>query len=201
MRRRHWIGIVVAVGLAGLLVGANGDVKPEPARVGVCDIHKALTGYKRLSDLRTQVEANEKAFRDEAKRRQEVVEQLLEQVSAINKDSPDYVKRDQEAWQKIYEVKAFQEVEQNKLERARRDGLQACYEDLIAVIKQYSAEVGLDVVHYSAAVPLEASRNVQELESLINSRRLLYTSQRVDITEVITQRLNAEWEKRQGGQK
>jgi Skp family chaperone for outer membrane proteins len=118
---------------------------------------------------------------------------MLKQLGDLKKDSSDYQKLDQETWDKMYQLRVYQEVEQNKLDRKRRDGLQACYEDLLAEISLYGQETGVDLVEYVSPVPLDTARNVQELESLINSRRVLFSSSKIDISDTMSARLNAKY--------
>jgi Skp family chaperone for outer membrane proteins len=194
MKTKHWIGILSVVLLAAVLVGANDSAaRPEPVRAAVCDVHKAMTTYKRLADLRDRMDKEEKSFKEEGKRRADLVEQMLKQLGDLKKDSADYQKLDQETWDKMYQLRVYQEVEQNKLDRKRRDGLQACYEDLLSEISLYCQENGVDLVEYISPVPLDTARNVQELESLINSRRVLFNSSKIDISDTMAARLNAKY--------
>jgi len=194
MKTKHWIGLLVVVALAAVLVGANEAApRPEPLRAAVCDMHQAMTAYRRLVDLRDRLDKDDKSFKEEGKRRADLVEQMLKQLGDLKKNTPDYQKLDQVCWDKMYDLRVYQEVEQNKLDRQRRDGLQACYEDLLTEVALYCQENGLDLVEYVGPVPLDSARNVQELESLINSRRILFNSSRIDISDTIAARLNARY--------
>ncbi len=194
MKTKHWIGVLSVVVLAAVLVGANESApRAEPVRAAVCDIHQAMTTYKRLIDLRDRLDKQDKSFKEEGKRRADLVEQMLKQLGDLKKGSSDYQKLDQETWDKMYQLRVYQEVEQNKLDRQRRDGLQACYEDLLAEISLYCQETGVDLVEYIGPVPLDSARNVQELESLINSRRVLFHSSKIDISDTMAARLNAKY--------
>jgi len=152
-----------------------------------------MTAYRRLVDLRDRLDKDDKSFKEEGKRRADLVEQMLKQLGDLKKNTPDYQRLDQVCWDKMYDLRVYQEVEQNKLDRQRRDGLQACYEDLLTEVALYCQENGLDLVEYVGPVPLDSARNVQELESLINSRRILFNSSRIDISDTIAARLNARY--------
>lgn len=194
MKTKHWVGLLSVVLLAAVLVGANESApRPEPVRAAVCDVHQAMTSYQRLKDLRDRLDKEEKSFKEEGKRRADLVEQMLKQLGDLKKGTADYQKLDQETWDKMYQLRVYQEVEQNKLDRKRRDGLQACYEDLLSEISLYSQETGVDLVEYVSPVPLDTARNVQELESLINSRRVIFNSSRIDISDTMAARLNAKY--------
>ena len=118
---------------------------------------------------------------------------MLKQLGDLKKETPDYQKLDQACWDKMYDLRVYQEVGQNKIDRQRRDGLQSCYEDLLAEVARYCQENGLDLVEYVGPVPLDSARNVQELESLINSRRILFNSSKIDISDMIAARMNAKY--------
>src|ERR1035437_5981923 len=118
MKTKYLVGFLAVVVLAAVLVGAKEAApKPEPARVAVCDVHVAMTTYKRLIDLRDRLDKDDKSFKEEGKRRADLVEQKLKQLGDLKKDTPDYQKLDQACWDDMYGLRVYQEIEQNKLDR------------------------------------------------------------------------------------
>jgi Skp family chaperone for outer membrane proteins len=194
MKTKHWLGLLAVAVLAAGLVGANEAApRPEPIRAAVCDVHQVMKAYKRLDDLLDRLKKDDKTFKEEGKRRADLVEQLLKQLGDLRKGTPDYQKLDQVCWDKMYDLRVYQEVEQNKLDRTQRDGFQACYEDLLAEIALYCQENGIDLVEYVGIVPLDTARSAQDVESLINARRVLFNSSRLDISDAMAARLNAKY--------
>ena len=93
-------------------------------------------------------------------------------------------------WKEAFEAKAYMDVMQGKLERSRLEGLAQSYRDVIAETKVFSEENGIDMVQITGDVPLEAARNLQELEQIINGKRVIYGNPAIDITDIVLKRLN-----------
>ncbi|NLX58846.1 MAG: OmpH family outer membrane protein [Phycisphaerae bacterium] len=192
--RKTWTTVVVLAGLAALLVGANGG-KPEPSRVAVCDLARVVDDYKRVQSLQAELAQKEKVRVEEVKRRSDVIELMAKQMDDLKEGSEDRKKLEETAWEKMYELKAYRETEQGRLQRQSRDGLLSCYEEIVAFIKQYAETNGIDLVIYKEQLDqqLKAAQNTQELKAMINTRRVLYNGAPLDITENVIAALNAKW--------
>jgi len=195
MRRIHWGVILSVVTLAAVLLGADGlGGKAEPSRVATCNVRKIMLDYQRFVDLKNRTDADEKKATDELKKKTELVENMLKQLADLKKDSPDYARLDEACWQKTFEARSFQEVEKNRLERQRRDGLLECYRAILDEIAAYAKEAGLDVVYYTRDMRLEDAMTVQDVESLIGANAILYSDPKVDMSAAILARLNAKYQ-------
>ncbi|MBN2584855.1 MAG: OmpH family outer membrane protein [Planctomycetes bacterium] len=189
------VGIaILMVGLVALLVGANGG-KPEPSRVAVCDLAKVVDDYKRVQSLQDDLAQQEKSRVEEVKRRSDVIEMMAKQMDDLKEGSEDRKKLEETAWEKMYELKAYRETEQGRLQRKSRDGLLSCYEEIMAQISRHAESNGIDLVVYKEQLDplLKTAQNTQELKSMINSRRVLYNSAALDITDAVIAALNAKW--------
>jgi len=193
MKRIHWVLMLAVAASAAVLLAANVDL-PGPSRVAVCNVRKVMVDYQRFIALKQRVDAQEKKAGDEMKKRSDDLDRMLKQLADLKKGSPDYERLDNDCWQFTFQARAFQEVEKNRLERERRDGLVACYSDVVAEIAAYARESGIDIVHYARDLPLESAVTVADVEQLISNNPVLYASPQADITAAVTARLNAKFQ-------
>ncbi len=194
MKLKVGFTVIGMVALASILVGTNGG-KGEPSRVAVCDVAKVVDDYTRVKKLQEHLAAEEKVRVEEIKKRSDLIEMMAKQMDDLREGSADRTKLEEKAWEKMYEMKAYRETEQGRLQRKSRKGLLACYEAIMSEIGEHAKDSGIDVVLYKTDLTeqLKQAQNTQELKSLINSRRVLYNKDALDITSTVIARLNAKW--------
>ena len=191
MKRFTLILAAVCV-LAGgaFLMGQARTPAAQPSRIATLRLADVLSQYKKLDALRTRVMADQELYKVEIKRRSDVTDALKKQLEELQRGSADYQRLDEQLWKEAFEAKAYMDVMQGKLERSRLEGLAQSYRDVIAETKVFSEENGIDMVQITGDVPLEAARNLQELEQIINGKRVIYGNPAIDITDIVLKRLN-----------
>ena len=189
MHSKRPLLILLLVVLAASLVAAA-SARPEPARVGVCNVRDVVVGYHRFIKLRERLEQEENEIVAEVKKRSQQVDEMLDELRELKQGTDAYKKLDAACWEKTYKIRAYQEVQKSRLERERRNGLRASYQDIKTAIAECAEEKGLDLVLYTRDVDLTQAGNVQELEGIIGSKTVLYKAPRLDITQDVLGRLN-----------
>ncbi len=189
MHSKRPLLILLLVVLAASLVAAA-SARPEPARVGVCNVRDVVVNYRGFIKLRERLEQEENEIVAEVKKRSQQVDEMLAELRELKQGTEAYKKLDEACWTKTYETRAYQEVQKTRLERERRNGLRASYEDIKDAIAECAEEMGLDLVLYTRDVDLAQAGNVQELEGIIGSKTVLYKAPQLDITEDVLSRLN-----------
>jgi len=194
MKLKAGFTVIGMVALASILVGVNGG-KGEPSRVAVCDVAKVVDDYTRVKKLQEELAAEEKVRVEEIKRRSDLIEMMAKQMDDLKEGSADRKKLEEKAWESMYQLKAYRETEQGRLQRKSRSGLLACYQEIMSEIGQHAKDNGIDVVFYKTDLSeqLKQAQNTQELKALINSRRVLYNKDTLDITATVIAQLNAKW--------
>lgn len=170
--------------------GRAATATSQPSRVAVLRLADVLTKYNKLNANRMRIAADQELYKVEVKKRQEITDELSKQLKELQPGTDDYRRLDEQLWKETFEAKAYIDVMQGKLERARLEGLAESYQDVVAEVKALAEENGIDLVQITGDVPLNLARNLQELEQIMNGKRIIYSSDAIDITDAIVKRLN-----------
>lgn len=186
------LSLVALVAGGAFLMGQGraATATSQPSRVAVLRLADVLTKYNKLNAHRMRVAADQELYKVEVNKRKEITDELSKQLKELKPGTEDYRNLDEQLWKEAYESKAYIDVMQGKLERARLEGLAESYQDVVAEVKAFAEENGIDMVQITGDVPLDMARNLQELEQIMNGKRIIYSSAAIDITDPILKRLN-----------
>jgi Skp family chaperone for outer membrane proteins len=182
-------GLGVAV-LALLAAPARAEIK-----VGQMDIVTLVDNYERTKDAEADAKVEEANMKAAAEPRIRKIEEIRLQRDGFNKDSEEWRRLDDKAFEAEVELRTWLAVEQAKMVRKRRDMLLDIYRDIQKVVSRVAKEKGLDLVFAKAfltpgQIDVEQVRNLADLKQHIVATALLFPGNVTDVTDEVLGILN-----------
>jgi len=192
MNRVWRIGSVgLAVAAAALLAApARAEVK-----VGQVDIVTLVDNYERTKDAEADAKVEEANMKVAAEPKIKKIEEIRLQRDGFNKDSEEWRRLDDKAFEAEVELRTWLAVEQAKMIRKRRDTLLDIYRDIQKVVSRVAKEKTLDLVFAKAfltpgQIDVEQVRDLADLKQHIVATALLSPGDVTDVTNEVLKILN-----------
>lgn len=186
--------------LMGLLLPAPIALAAQPPadpRVAVINLARVFDGYAMTKDLEARFEAKRHAIADDAENRRKALEQQIAALEAFDPASKDFAERRDQIMSTQIEYRIWLEVEEIRLKNEHMAWLRVIYDDVRSAVTSLAEQRNLDLVltydELSAEVPDSLA-----LRREILLKKVLYFSQRVDLSEMVLEQLNAGYVKRGG---
>jgi Skp family chaperone for outer membrane proteins len=196
MKRISVLLAVAATATTGLLLlgetmGQATAPAPQakPTRVAVCDVVKVFNTYDRAGDLRKEFERRGEDLRMEAERRRKAMDALASELKGLKEGSKEYDQRSAEMQRMELDLMAWKQFEENVLKRDHFRLTRAMYGEVMDAIAAVSRERGIELVMFQEPRESRAS-NEEELLQSITQRKVLYFDASLDLTDVVTDRVN-----------
>ena len=162
-------GIVVsatAIAIAALF--STSAVFAEGYKIGYVDMAKVFGEYSKTKESEKALEEKGKAKEDERKKMIDEVRKLKDEQALLS----DKAKAEKQTAldEKIKVLQDFDRRTRDDLIKERNDKLGLILKDIEKVVTDYSKETGYDII--------------------LDSRMLLYSAEKMDVTEEILKRLN-----------
>jgi Skp family chaperone for outer membrane proteins len=183
------IGAVSFTALTGLYAQGRG---PSDCCVACLDVVKIFNEYERQKDLTEEMRAINQDMQDEEQRRRGQIDTLQATLDAISDSDPAKVKRQREMLQLQIDYKNWGELMQADM--AREIGLwtRRVYGEIVAAAQETAQRQGFDIVLYKDQPEL-VGYDPEALRDQIRSRKLVYASEMVDITQTVLDKLNSDY--------
>jgi len=182
--------LVVAAGLAVALSSseAQAPAGAPPSHVAVCDIVDVFNNYQRAKDLTAKLNERREAIKAEADKRLKEIENRRLEMEGLKVGSKEHEQRLNEVQRLTIERQAYLQFQDALAMREHRNLTKEMYEEILAMVAAVAKERGYDLVLYRESEPLSAEG--QEIVRQIQSRKVLYASEKIDLTETVLGRLN-----------
>ncbi|HUX00126.1 MAG: OmpH family outer membrane protein [Phycisphaerae bacterium] len=189
------------VGKAGLVVALVALwVAPAQAEIklGQVDIVTLVDNYERTKDAEADAKVEEASLKTTAEPRIKQIEEIRLQRDGFNKDSDEWRRLDDKAFEAEVELRTWLAIEQARMIRKRRDTLLDIYRDIQKAVARIAKEKGLDLVFAKAfltpgQIDAEQVQNLADLKQHIVATALLYPASVTDITDGVLKILNDEY--------
>ena len=184
-----------SVGLAVALVALLAAPARAEIKVGQVDIVTLVDNYERTKDAEADAKVEEANMKAAAEPRIKKVEEIRLQRDGFNKDSEEWRRLDDKAFEAEIELRTWLAVEQAKMVRKRRDTLLDIYRDIQKVVSRVAKEKELDLVFAKAfltpgQIDVEQVRNLADLKKHIVATALLFPGNVTDVTDEVLESLN-----------
>ena len=192
---------VIAVVVGGLLVLPDSAAQPArrraaPAtRVAVCDIIELLNNYQRAKDLMAALKNDGERIDRERDARRKKIEQMNQQLDGLKLGSPAYRKLLDEMEEARFQGEAWLKCQGARGMREHHRLTKLLYADIRGAIAKISKARGIHVVLSFDRKELPTKSTVQ-LAQIMESRKVIWHDDSIDLTEAVLTRLNKEYEAR-----
>jgi len=180
--------------LAGVAQAAGAQTAPQ-AKVAIVNVAKVSESYAKTSDLEAQFEQLRVKFRDNINDKRDRLERGVKALrEEFKPGTAEFDQRQQELAQLEWELKYYQEMEGGKLERSLAASLRQIFADIQRTVGQVAQERGCDVVLAADELPPDTPDTTNMARQQILLQKVLYWSPRVDLTQEVIARLNAQYQ-------
>lgn len=200
MQRNVWLWIVVAaLGLSLLTtVSSQGQNKPgpRPASVAVVNLGKIFENSDERGARRAEVSGQLEALQKEEATRRKELETLKTDLEILGPETDAHRQTIEKLESKAIEFDTWLQYQKRKLERESTLQDETLYRKIMEAVARIAKQDGYDVVLYMDSVDSVRSQTRQQLMGQIQTRRVLYAADGLDITDAVSQMLNNEYKNR-----
>ncbi len=192
-----WVaGVLAGMGIVAVMFALSGrlDAQGGPAatgRVATIDVQLIMNEYEGWKALADEVDQARTRLNQEQANRQKSIEAMGTTIEAMGHDDPAYVKRMADYYEAIVALKTWQQVMQSALEREFTVATDRLYRDLLSQTRNLAEAAGYDIVLDS--MPYRQMADPQAIQEQIADRKVVYSNQAVDISQLVLDKLNGVW--------
>lgn len=184
------LSAALSLGLYAVARGQGGAVQAPATAVAAVDFNRVLQECEQQAVLRAENSSKSLELNNENTARTEELQRLQLEMDPLQPGSDAWQAKAKVVRQKQLELKVWGEMAQqdNQLTRARQ--LAQLYTAINDAAAAVAAEQGYDLVVMSEPLPDLLTLNVQRLETIMQTRKIIYTGPNADITNAVLQRVN-----------
>ena len=169
------------------------DVKAEGIKIGVVDINEIFDKYAKRIDLDQQLKDTEAEFKKEIESKKKIMIDLNEETQLLDLGSESRNANIEILEKKNVELEGYAKFAENQLTKKYKNAFEVIYEEIIKEVDSFGKEG-----NYSAIIKKEKpnlqSNQLSDLQFKIGIRTVLYNSSSIDITQALTERMNARYQ-------
>ena len=166
------------------------NVNAEGIKIGVVDINEVFDKYSRRVDLDQQLKDTEAEFKKEIESKKKVMIDLNEETELLDLGSESRNTNIEILEKKNVELEGYAKFAENQLTKKYKNAFEVIYEEIIKEVDSFGKEGNYSVIIKKEKPNLQ-SNQLSDLQFKIGIRTVLYNSSAIDITQAVTERMNA----------
>lgn len=186
------VGLMLAIGAPLPLGVAQVSAAAASGRVAAVDVVRVFNEYQRQKDLQEEMRKVQDRLQLESDERRKKIDQLQAQLDALKPSDPTYTDRSRELLALQIDYKNWFDINQAALTREIGVWTVACYRDILRAVELLAERDGFDLVFYKEEFE-PTNMDPQQIRDQIRGRKLLYARQPADITQLVLDKLNADY--------
>lgn len=190
MNRFLLVAVVAAV-IGGMgAAGALSQQVPLPTQIGYIDVGRAWTEYRKRGDIEKKLNEDAQTIENAFTKRREEIEELKEQIATLNPNSDEFQNLAREIDVKTFLLKRDHEAALVGIDREARKKKGLLYREICLEAGAYAEANGLAAVMLWDPLKQDFAER-GDLELVMNTRTVLWRSDRLDITNDVIEVLNS----------
>jgi len=202
MRRTAIIGLLIGVS-ALAWIGASPAATNEPRtrslKVGYIDLTRVLKEYPKRRKLEEELAKQRTALGRDVQARMAEVNRLRGEIEQLAKGTPERLDLERQAQQAYMEWQKVSRDSERKVDARVAQMLRELYKDVTAMVAQVGREGGYDLILKDQTSERQDA-NRRQLVFDISQRLVLYAKPEYDISEIVIERLRAQYSKATGAE-
>lgn len=188
-----WIaaGVLVLAGWVSLQ-GQNTS-GPRPVTVAVVDVQEVFKNMAEKTTVEADITRRGEQMQKQTQDKAQEIKALEADLSILGPDSNAYKETEAKAQEKTIALRVWRELEEQKLEREKAVQMERLYLKVAEAASRLAKKNGYDLVLYKDQTESAKGRNQQQVATIINMRKVIYSAPDMDVTSQITQMLNNEF--------
>jgi Skp family chaperone for outer membrane proteins len=172
------------------------------AQTGIAVVNpvKVFNEMQETNDLKQKVNAEGQAFRNEAKAREQKVNDLKAQRDLLKSDSPSYAELNKQLVQAAVDARAWSEITNAQAQLSQKLQMKGLFEKIAAQVAEIAQSKGLELVIAMGQQNFPENLDqitVDQLGGMFGQRTVMYANPKLDITQEVIAALDAKY--RAGG--
>ncbi len=198
MKRSWWTGLLAGVALgaavftAGRGLYAQNRASLSTGRIACLDVIFIFNEYQRWKDLEEEMKVVREDTQKEIERRRDQIDTLQGTLNVMSPDDPMYAKKTREMLALQIDYKNWSDLMQADMAREVGIWTRRMYKEVLEVTAELALREDYDMVFYVSPPDLRGF-DPDAIQEQIRARKLVYASPRVDITQVVLDKLNANY--------
>ena len=170
------------------------NVNAEGIKIGVVDINEVFDKYNRRIDLDQQLKDTEAEFKNEIESKKKIMIDLNEETQLLDLGSESRNTNIEILEKKNVELEGYAKFAENQLTKKYKNAFEVIYEEIIKEVDSFGKEGNYSVIIKKEKPNLQ-SNQLSDLQFKIGIRTVLYNSSAIDITQAVTERMNARYQR------
>lgn len=172
------------------LASAQSGSAPGGTRIGVINIAKIFAEYQMTRQLEQRFDEERRAVADDAEKKRQLISEKQQGLAPFKPDSQAYRDRATEITRLQVEYEVELTMREQQLKDAHKQSLLAIYQDVQAAVARIAQQRGIDVVLTYDELDADAPDS-NALRQQILLKKVIYSSDQTDLTQVVLNDLNA----------
>ena len=188
--------LIPVAALALLLVGgltgaiAQSGISAEPNAAAVVDVRRLLSELKQRQELDAGLQQKVQAFQNTVDERRRELAGLKQELDMLAEGQPEHTQGMEELQLKQLEFQAWQQFQQQKLQREQVRLQEQLYSKAMEGVGAVAQRMGFDMVLFKEGEIGFDQSQPQAAIAQISLRKVLWASDRIDITNAVLDHLN-----------
>lgn len=177
-------------GIQGQRLEAQNQAKADKTAVAVVNVAELIAKCQKNQDFQATVQKRQVALQQEQKKRQNAISVMRQDLELLDANGPQGQKKIGEITKALYEFQAWQQIEQQNLLRDQRMFLVELYGDIDSAVAAIANREGYELVLFDTPSPDFDQLNPEQLVQVIGNRRVVFRSEKINLTPIVLEKLN-----------
>ncbi|MFW5682147.1 MAG: OmpH family outer membrane protein [Phycisphaeraceae bacterium] len=179
---------LIVLGFAGAY--AQNRMAAEPVAVAVVDLEELLENLDERTEREADVARERERLQQEAEQKRSQVQQIRNELDMLKAGTSNFREKQAELEQAAIELNVWTQYQQQRVNRETGLMIEDLYRKCLDAVEAAAKDAGYDMVFFKESSPDFDYENPQQLSAQITVRKLLWSSDEVDITNDVAQRMN-----------
>lgn len=179
---------LIALGFAGAY--AQNRMAAEPTAAAVVDLQVLLENLDERTEREADVARERERLQQEAEQKRSQLQQIRNELDMLKAGTPNFREKQAELQKTAIELNVWTQYQQQRINRETGLMIEDLYRKCLDAVEATAKDAGYDMVFFKESSPDFNYENPQQLSAQISVRKLLWSSDEVDITNAVAQRMN-----------
>ena len=183
------VGLVVLAVVLGTGWAQTPPAAPRATRVAVVDVEAVFDGYVKRDALNAQLEQKRAEAKAVDDARTKKIDTLKKQIEELKEGTREHELR-LDQWNKLrIERAVWRKFQEDAFMAEHRRMMEQLYSEILEEVARTGKRTGYDLVLYKETISI-TSKTTAELYQKIAQRKVLYATEKIDITRQVLSALN-----------
>ena len=176
------------VGLQGQRLEAQDNAKAPRTAVAVVNVAELIAKCQKNVDFQGEVQKRQVKLQADQKKKQNEISTMRGELDLLT--GTEKTKKEREITKALFEFQAWQQIEQQNLLRDQRLFLIELYGEIDNAVATIANREGYDMVLLDTPSPDFGNLTPEQLVQVIGNRRVLYRSEKINLTPIVLEKLS-----------